>query len=151
LVQAVKRWGNQNDFVGHVGGDDFIAMTSPDKAQTIFDWVAQRFDERISAYYSEADLKAGCITAKDRQGNIKRFSFVSVSIVFLTDQNVETNQYPILIQALTEMKGYVKHTLERKGGSVVFQDRRGPDAYQSNPAYTNKLDKEKINKPKPAA
>lgn len=151
LVQAVKRWGNQNDFIGHVGGDDFIAMTSPDKAQTVFDWIARRFDERISAYYSEADLKAGCITAKDRQGNIKKFPFVSVSIVFLTDKNVETNQYPVLIQALTEMKGYVKHNLHRNGGSVVFQDRRGPDAYQANPAYKPKLQNEKIDKQKPAA
>lgn len=125
LVQAVKRWGNQEDFIGHVGGDDFIAMTTPDKAQTVFDWIAKRFDERITAYYSEADLKAGCITAKDRQGNIKKFRFVSASIVFLTDKNIETNQYPLLIQALTEMKGFVKHTMDRnKGGSVVFQDRR---------------------------
>jgi putative alpha-1,2-mannosidase len=107
-----------------VGGDDFVAITSPDKADTIFNWIATRFDERIRAYYSESDLKAGCITSKDRQGNIKKFSFVSVSIVYLTDKNIETNQYALLIQALTEMKGYVKHTLDRKGGSLVFQDRR---------------------------
>lgn len=124
LTEAVKRWGNQNDFIGHVGGDDFVAMTTPEKAQPIFDWVAQRFDERVKAYYSEADLKAGCITAKDRQGNVKKFHFVSVSIVFVTNKNIETNQYALLIQTLTEMKGYVKHSLDRKGGSVVFQDRR---------------------------
>lgn len=124
LVQAAKRWGNQSDFIGHIGGDDFVAMTSSDKAQLVFEWITKRFDERITAYYSDADLKAGCITAKDRQGNIKQFKFVSVSIVYLTDKNIETNQYPLLIQALTEMKGYVKHSMERKGGSVVFQDRR---------------------------
>lgn len=124
MVQGVKRWGNQDDFIGHVGGDDFIVMTTSDKAQAIFDWVAKRFDERITAYYSDADLKAGCITAKDRQGNVRKFKFVSASIVFLTDKNIETNQYPLLIQALTEMKSFVKHTMERKGGSVVFQDRR---------------------------
>ena len=124
LVESVKRWGNQGDFIGHVGGDDFIAMTSPEKAETTFNWIAKRFDERISAYYSEADLKAGRITAKDRQGHVRTFSFVSASIVYLTDKNITTDQYPLLIQALTEMKGYVKHTMDRKGGSVVFQDRR---------------------------
>ncbi len=127
LVQATKRWGNQDDFIGHVGGDDFIGMTTPDKAQAVFEWIAKRFDERIAAYYSEADLKAGCITAKDRQGNVKKFRFVSASIVYLTDKNIETNQYPLLIQALTEMKGFVKHTMERKGGSVVFRDRRSTE------------------------
>lgn len=139
LVEAVKRWGNPNDFIGHVGGDDFVAMTSPDKAEKIFNWIATRFDERIKAYYSEADLKAGAITAKDRQGNVKKFNFVSVSIVFLTDKNIETNQYAILIQTLTEMKSYVKHSLDRKGGSMVFQDRRtiAPEAGQSQAPITN--------------
>jgi diguanylate cyclase (GGDEF)-like protein len=124
LIEGTRRWGNQTDFIGHVGGDDFILMTSPEKAEGLFSWVAKRFDERIHSYYSDADIKAGCITAKDRQGHVRTFPFVSVSIVYLTDKNIETDQYPILIQALTEMKGYVKHNLERKGGSVVFQDRR---------------------------
>ncbi len=124
LTEAVKRWGNPNDFVGHIGGDDFMVITSPEKSETIFNWVAGRFDERIKAYYSDSDLKAGYITAKDRQGNIRTFKFVSASIVFLTDKNVESRQYPLLIQALTEMKGYVKHNLDRSGGSLVFKDRR---------------------------
>src|SRR5262249_49171209 len=95
-----------------------------DRAQKAFDWIAARFDERIKAYYSETDLKAGCITAKDRQGVVKTFSFVSASIVYLTDHQFVCNQYPILIQPLTEMKSYVKHSLRRKGGSIVFLDRR---------------------------
>lgn len=143
LTEGIKRWGNPSDFIGHVGGDDFVVMSSPDKAETIFSWIAQRFDERIKAYYSEADLRAGCITAKDRQGNVKKFNFVSVSIVYLTDKNMETNQYAVLIQTLTEMKSYVKHNMDRtKGGSVVFQDRRGPDAENPRvkPAAPNKTD-----------
>ena len=127
LTQQVRRAGNPNDFVGHIGGDDFMLMTTPAKAEAIFKPVAERFDERIRAFYTDADLKAGFIISKDRQGNEKKFAFVSVSIVFLTDKNIETKQYPVIVEQLTEMKGYVKHTLERKGGSVVFQDRRsGP-------------------------
>ncbi len=124
LLQAVKQYGNPGDFVGHVGGDDFMVFSTADKAQKTFEWIAQRFDERIKAYYSEADLKAGCITAKDRQGNIKTFTFVSASIVYLPDNQIVTDQYPVLITALTEMKSYVKHTMQRNGGSVVFMDRR---------------------------
>lgn len=108
------------------GGDDFFILMEENRAQKVCDWIAARFDERIKVYYSDADLKAGHITAKDRQGNVKHFTFVSASIVFLTDRNLDTNQYPLLIQALTEMKGYVKHHIERKGGSMVFQDRRSP-------------------------
>lgn len=136
LTQAIKRWGNTHDFIGHVGGDDFIVITTGDKAPVAFDWMAKRFDERIRAYYSDADLKAGCITAQDRQGNVKKFSFVSASIVYVTDQNLESNQYPLLVQALTEMKSYVKHNMLRKGGSVVFQDRRAgnrPESKQKMP------------------
>ncbi|MCB4757129.1 MAG: response regulator [Elusimicrobia bacterium] len=134
LQQAVKRHGNSNDFIGHIGGDDFIVITTMDKAETIFNWVAGRFDERVRAYYSDADLKEGCITAKDRQGNIKKFPFISLSIVYTTERSLESNQYTVLIQALTEMKGYVKHNLERKGGSLVFQDRRAFNANVVKPA-----------------
>src|SRR4051812_1838207 len=74
LTQAVKRYGTAHDFVGHVGGDDFMLMTTPDKAEPIFKSVAEKFDDRIRAYYSEADLKNGFITARDRQGNVKKFS-----------------------------------------------------------------------------
>lgn len=132
LIQAVKRSGNADDFIGHIGGDDFIVMTSADKAQSVFESIAQRFDERIHAYYSDADLKAGFITAKDREGQIRKFHFMSVSIVYLTDTHFQSSQYSVLIQSLTEMKSYVKHNMERKGGSVVFQDRR------TNPAPPSK-------------
>ena len=128
LVEGVKRWGIPQDFVGHIGGDDFFLLVKAPNAQRLFDWIAKRFDERIKAYYSDADLKAGYITAKDRQGNTKKFPFVSASIVFLLDESLESNQYPLLIQALTEMKGYVKHSIKRAGGSLVFQDRRSPAA-----------------------
>lgn len=124
LTQSVKTYGNPTDFVGHIGGDDFFVITTADKAQKAFEWIAQRFDERVKAYYSDTDLKAGCITAKDRQGNTKSFPFVSASIVYLPDSQIETDQYPTLIQALTELKSYVKHSLDRKGGSLVFLDRR---------------------------
>lgn len=137
LITAVRRSGNASDFIGHVGGDDFMLYTTPDKADAIFNGVAERFDERIKAFYSDEDLKNGYISAKDRQGNSKQFKFVSVSIVYVTDKNIETNQYPVVIQQLTEMKGYVKHTIDRKGGSVVFKDRRsGTPTPTSSPAIT---------------
>jgi len=128
LVEAAKRWGNPNDFVGHIGGDDFLVLTTEDKAQPMFEWVAKRFDERIHAYYSESDLKSGYITAKDRQGNVKKFPFVSASIVYVTDKTLGSNQYPVMIQALTEMKSYVKHNVDRNSGSCVFRDRRTHDS-----------------------
>jgi diguanylate cyclase (GGDEF)-like protein len=142
LIQSVKSYGNPNDFVGHIGGDDFFVITTAERAPKAFEWIAQRFDERVKSYYSDADLKAGCITAKDRQGNVKTFPFVSASIVYLPDSQIETDQYPILIQALTELKGYVKHSLERKGGSVVFVDRRTHSEQGSFPVKSNPAKKD---------
>ncbi|OVE76422.1 hypothetical protein BVX98_06140 [bacterium F11] len=149
LVEGTKRWGTPQDFVGHVGGDDFFLLVDERNAQKLFNWIANRFDERIKAYYSDADLKTGYITAKDRQGNIRQFQFVSASIVFLLGRNLESNQYPVLIQALTEMKGYVKHNMKRDGGSIVFQDRRSatlgknenPAPPSTTPSKTPKFDK----------
>ncbi len=145
LIQAVKSYGNPTDFVGHIGGDDFFVITTVEKAPRAFEWIAQRFDERVKAYYSDEDLRAGCITARDRQGKVKTFSFVSASIVYLPENQIETDQYPILIQALTELKSYVKHSLDRKGGSVVFADRRTHSDQPATPTNPQPANPDKKN------
>lgn len=33
LLEAVAQQGNYDDFVGHIGGDDFVVITTPDRAE----------------------------------------------------------------------------------------------------------------------
>ena len=65
---AVKKAGNLDDFIGHGGGDDFVVITSPEKASAIAESVITDFDEQISSLYQEEDLRRGYSIYIDRSG-----------------------------------------------------------------------------------
>lgn len=58
-VDAVRRRGDVNDFVGHIGGDDFLVVTAPDRAEEIAHEIIADFDREIRALYSPKDLRQG--------------------------------------------------------------------------------------------
>ncbi len=67
-------------FVGHVGGDDFVAIVRHEDADGICTRILDRFDRSIKDYYSEDDLKNGYIIAKNRLGLEEQFPLISLSI-----------------------------------------------------------------------
>lgn len=85
IIQSQLKNANIADvFVGHIGGDDFIAIL-PDVnivplCQTIIDY----FDVRVREFYSEKDRKLGYIIAKNRHGVEEEFPMVSLSIAVVT-------------------------------------------------------------------
>jgi len=47
---VVYKYGNSDDFVGHVGGDDFVVLTTPDRVNTLCMHVTARYKERVQRY-----------------------------------------------------------------------------------------------------
>ncbi|MDD2703397.1 MAG: diguanylate cyclase, partial [Candidatus Omnitrophica bacterium] len=66
LYTIIKKSGAAGDFIGHIGGDDFVFITSPDTCRRICREFIQAFDRIIPFYYSETDRAQGFILAKDR-------------------------------------------------------------------------------------
>lgn len=54
--EATKTKGDPDDFVGREGGDDFILLTTPEKAQEVADYIIKEFDKRVRNLYSQEDL-----------------------------------------------------------------------------------------------
>ena len=67
-------------FIGHIGGDDFIAMLPTHDVDGICKVFIDRFDRGILGYYSEKDLEKGYITAKNRRGEDDQFPLMTVSV-----------------------------------------------------------------------
>lgn len=67
LMETVSTKGNDHDFIGHIGGDDFIIITSLDRGVPIVEHLIQRFDEEIRGFYESFDEKEQVIY--DREGN----------------------------------------------------------------------------------
>jgi diguanylate cyclase (GGDEF)-like protein len=121
LTEAVAQQGNPDDFIGHVGGDDFVIITSPDKADAIANQTVQRFDARITSFFQQADLDRGYIEVLDRQGVMRRFPVMSLTVAVVTsDATRPIAHYARLIDTVAELKRYGKS----QTGSVVVHDRR---------------------------
>lgn len=78
--EEVYELGNPDDFVGHIGGDDFVVVTTPERAKILCRSITERYkEESVSLYYAE-DLLRGSISGVDRKGRPYQFPLVSLSI-----------------------------------------------------------------------
>jgi diguanylate cyclase (GGDEF)-like protein len=107
-------------FVGHVGGDDFIIIVPPDMGELAAKTLVERFDEVAPSLYDSIDRERGCIEVPDRQGNVKVFPMLALSIgVALTSARRFTH-YGEAVTTATELKQFAK----RETGSSYALDRR---------------------------
>lgn len=111
--------GDQS-FIGHIGGDDFVAITPPDMAEAFCKEVTERFDDGILDLYDTADALRGYIEVIDRRGERYAFPVVSLSLgVASTDVREITSQWEASAIAV-EMKEFAK----KQPGSTYRIDRR---------------------------
>jgi len=116
---AISEMGNSADFIGHIGGDDFIFITSIDKADRICEYIIDRFDKIILKHYDEVDSGKGFMLARDKDDKLKEYPMMTVSIGILTNTIEEFMQLPIIIEKLTDLKIKARKDPERKKGSYI--------------------------------
>lgn len=119
MSDTIKRIGEESDFLGHIGGDDFIIVTSPQRAENLARAVAETFDRDVPALYTAVDRKNGWIAAKDRRGNNVRFPLMSLSLAIVT-QSQRITSYQSIGEVAAELKSFAK----RQAGSFVAMDKR---------------------------
>ena len=80
LVKLTIQNENSRDFIGHIGGDDFIIVTEFARAEEMAGRIVKAFDEIAPSFYGKEDRARGYIISTDRQSNIKKFPFLSIAI-----------------------------------------------------------------------
>jgi diguanylate cyclase (GGDEF)-like protein len=117
---AAESLGITGAFVGHIGGDDFVAVIPPDIAESFSKEVIERFDDGILDLYDTADALRGYIEVIDRRGERYAFPVVSLSLgVASTDVRDIDTQWEASAIAV-EMKEFAK----KQPGSTYRIDRR---------------------------
>ena len=119
MSDTIKRIGRETDFLGHIGGDDFIIVTSPQRAENLARTVADAFDRDVPALYDPGDRAKGWIAAKDRRGNSAKFPLMSLSLAIVTESPRITS-YQSIGEVAAELKSFAK----RQTGSYVAMDKR---------------------------
>ncbi|MBL8045471.1 MAG: response regulator [Anaerolineales bacterium] len=120
ITSAVTELGNPNDLVGHVGGDDFVSLSTPDRADAVAQRIIADFDRQVPELYTPLDRRRGYITAKDRQGIIRKFPLVGVVIAIVHNEHRPITSHWEVGEIGAELKSFAK----TRGGSSYVRDKR---------------------------
>lgn len=83
LAESVGARGDREDFVGHVGGDDFLILADPSRAESICQKALDDFAAQTPQLYRQEDLERGYIVGKGRDGKTSKFPLTSLSIAVI--------------------------------------------------------------------
>lgn len=108
IEAAVKAKGGPDDFIGHVGGDDFVIITTPNRMRDISNEIIDRFDKQIPMFYSPEDREKGYIQGKTRQGVPMNFPIMTISIAIVTNERRRLQDPLEASEIAAELKDYAK-------------------------------------------
>ncbi len=120
ILKCIHQSFNENYFVGHIGGDDFIAIVPTLKVDNICQLIIANFDEGVTKFFTEEDLEKGYIEVANRKGIIEQFALTAISIgAVIADKDRFSN-----ILEIGEVGAQVKHVAKSIIGSSYAVDRR---------------------------
>jgi diguanylate cyclase (GGDEF)-like protein len=110
IHDVVLRINDPDAFVGHIGGDDFVAIVSIDKAEAACSEIIRDFDAMIPQNYSDEERAAGFIDGVDRYGVARKFPLISISIAALACHPGDFATAAEIATAAAELKDQVKES-----------------------------------------
>ena len=120
ITKCIHELFLENSFIGHIGGDDFIAIVPSTDVDEICQSIIANFDKDVEKFFTEDDLKKGYIEVANRKGIMEQFTLTSISIgAVIVDKNRFAN-----ILEIGEVGAQVKHMAKSIVGSSYAIDRR---------------------------
>jgi diguanylate cyclase (GGDEF)-like protein len=120
ISESVHSLGGSGDFVGHIGGDDFVIITSIDRAEFIARHIIDEFDKGSLVLLNEEDIRKGYLEIRSRLGEIKRVSLMSLTVALVIDEGSRLKHFAQVSDIASELKKFGKGM----SGSVVVRERR---------------------------
>ena len=122
---VVSRLEGETGFLGHVGGDDFIAIADPKNAEEIAREILSCWDKTVIELYDQEDLDRGFIEVPDRQKRLHRYDVCTVSIGIATNVERELSSHWEASEIASEMKAFAKRDL-KSSYAIDRRKRRAP-------------------------
>jgi diguanylate cyclase (GGDEF)-like protein len=120
ILRDAAAVGDNDSFIGHIGGDDFIMIVNPACADSVCQTIIEHFDQRISALYADEDLKRGHIVTYNRQGDETLFPIMTISLAVVTNERKTYTSHLEVSDIAAELKKKAKAL----NGSVYVKDNR---------------------------
>ena len=111
---------NDENFVGHIGGDDFVAIVEDEDYEKICQNIIAEFDKCIEKFFTKEDVERGYIEVENRKGIMEQFPLttISVGVVEVTPERFKNTL------EIGEAGAAVKHLAKTIYGSTYVIDRR---------------------------
>lgn len=108
IDEAVMGVGKPDNFVGHIGGDDFVVIVDEADADAACKAIIRDIDAMVPKYYSDADRMRGYIDGVDRYGVKRSFQLISISIAVLVCRPGDYGSAAEIATAAAKVKDQVK-------------------------------------------
>ena len=120
IIKVIHKYELEGTFVGHIGGDDFIAIIPESDYDSICQDVLINFDNGLEKYFTEDDWQKGYLEVANRKGIIERFPLTSLSVGVVA---AEPEEYKNSLE-IGEVGAQVKHLAKTQIGSAYAINRR---------------------------
>ncbi len=108
VSEAIKADGSADSFVGHIGGDDFVVITSAERYEKICLAIIGTFDRMVPDFYDMEDRQQGYIQGETRQGQKVSFPIMTMAIAVVTNQLHSLKSHIQIGEIAAELKNYAK-------------------------------------------
>ncbi len=114
LSDVIDELGTPDDFIGHIGGDDFIIITQQSLVNQIRDEIIKRFSQSVGTHYDFMTRQQGYLLVEDDDGNSVKVPLMSLSVGVLT-----ANDGPFTdIREITEAAAEARREAQRKAAQA---------------------------------
>lgn len=120
LRRAVESEGMPGDFVGHIGGDDFVLILDAPRASAVADDFLRRLEDEMPSLYSKADRARGYIQVVNRQGELSRYPLMSATVAAVLSEARRFRHLAEMCDVVAELKRFGK----QQKGNIIVWDRR---------------------------
>ncbi|WP_435274402.1 EAL domain-containing protein [Psychrobium sp. nBUS_13] len=120
VSNLMQNYCQANDFVGHIGGDDFVAIFERENWHHHCQLILSEFDREVRKFYNEQDLNQSGIYAKSRNGEEHFFPLLSLAVgVVAPDVSICSSHHDV-----AEMASEAKKQAKKFTHSAIFLSRR---------------------------
>ena len=130
-AEMLQRYFNpigQGINLGHIGGDDFIAISHQPIAEYVLENICRDFDRGKGDFFTSDHLNKGFYVAVNRQGQEEQTPIVSLSLAVVTEQNFTTSPHPGRLSEIAALlKKKIKSNNIDSPKSDYLQERRTYD------------------------
>ncbi len=86
LADILRRCIPHSQFVGHIGGDDFVVILNEQVDEEYYSKIVKEFETDVLAYYNETDIHNGYILATNRCGVTEQFPLITLTVVVVNNR-----------------------------------------------------------------